>query len=273
MSSRTNREALIDGDVLVYRVAWACQHTQYDVYLKGDEEEGRLASFLNKTDFNAWMKDRDIEDFTITSKVVIDDLRNALHSVKLRVQNIIDKTKSTDVRIFLSGSNNFRNDIYPAYKAGRKPKPELYSPIREYLVRHYGAEVQDGVEADDALGIYQSPNSVICTNDKDLDMIPGWHYNFITDEEYFVDPAEAMFNFRCQLLAGDEVDNIYGIRGVGLKTAAKLLDGMSQVEMEELIAEKYSNQWGEGWEEVLELNEQLLWILRKPLDETNSSRE
>lgn len=65
--------------------------------------------------------------------------------------------------------------------------------------------------------------SVICTNDKDLTQIPGLHFNFVTANLFSNNPQEALRFFYMQLLQGDRVDNIPGIYGVGPVTAGKTL--------------------------------------------------
>lgn len=62
--------------------------------------------------------------------------------------------------------------------------------------------------------------TVICTKDKDLDMISGLHYNWTKDKEpYEVSEQQALKAFYSQLLTGDRVDNIQGIKGIGNKKA------------------------------------------------------
>lgn len=271
----SNRAALVDGDILVYRVAWACQHNEYDLYLTGEREIGVLASFSGKKALNEYIKVNGFEkeDFDIVHSVTIDSIPHALHTVKAMMQNIIDKTSATEVVVYLTGSTNFRFDVLPSYKAGRPPKPELYKVIREYLIDYWDAEVTEGIEADDALGIAQwssiqhDKETVICTNDKDLDCIPGWHYNFITDKGYYIDEAAADYNLDIQLLTGDGVDNISGIYGIGAVRANNLLTGKSTGERWILIGNKYKEFWEDNWEEVLECNTKLLKILREPLCE------
>src|SRR3972149_6921862 len=79
--------------------------------------------------------------------------------------------------IFVSGENNFRYDIYPEYKANRKgkPDPKWLQDCREYLVTHFKAEITDGYEADDAMGIantiFPQGSAVIATVDKDLQQV------------------------------------------------------------------------------------------------------
>lgn len=179
-----------------------------------------------------------------------------------KVDDIIDKitfyTDSEEYRVFLTGSNNFRKTIYPEYKAHRPTeKPFWLQTIREYLVKEYKAEVCDGQEADDALGINQTDQTIICTIDKDLLMIPGQHYNFVKDEFKTVTYLDGLKHFYMQCLQGDRSDNIKGIPGIGPKKAERILDGcISEYQMFKAVREAYGND-----EEFL-MNGRVLWIRR-----------
>ena len=129
---------------------------------------------------------------------------------------------------FLTGRNNFRKVLYPEYKANRKdkPKPKWLQSCRDYLQHRWYAEVVDGIEADDALGIRASHElgSIICSIDKDLLQIPGDHYNFVKDEYTYIGGRAADLNYWCQLLVGDTSDNVVGVRGIGPVKARKALE-------------------------------------------------
>jgi 5'-3' exonuclease len=184
------------------------------------------------------------------------------------MEELVMKPFVGDYKGFLTGSNNFRKDIAVTapYKGNRTAaKPKHYDLIREYLVKAWGCEVIEGQEADDAIGIaaYEFGDDdeafVIMSIDKDLDMIKGWHYNFIKDNKYFVDADEAIKHFYTQVLTGDRVDNIVGLKGIGPKKAEKILqDCVSELDMYNAVLEAYDN----NAERVLE-NARLLWIRRK----------
>ena len=191
------------------------------------------------------------------------------------MNSILDITKSETFRVFLSGANNFRHDIYPAYKANRKDmvSPRWRDLCKEYLVTQWGAEVTDGYEADDALGIHQDKNSTslqttICTIDKDLDMIPGLHYSWpivrgglIVREArlYKVSDIEGLRSFYRSILVGDRTDNIIGIEGIGKVRAAKMIDHLeTEEEMFDCVIELYNDDM-----ERLKVNGKCLWIMRE----------
>ena len=150
---------------------------------------------------------------------------------KVRLNQYIDeifhKSFCSDYRVFLTDSKgNFRVKVYPEYKANRvQERPKHYNALREYLINNEKAEVSWGQEADDLLGIEQTGNTIIASIDKDLDMVPGLHYNFVNDKHYSISNSVGKHKFWCQMLTGDATDNIPGIRGIGPKKAEKILNG------------------------------------------------
>src|SRR5512143_417281 len=154
----------------------------------------------------------------------------ALVEMDSKLDEITFNCGCSDSVIYLSGSNNFRQKIYPAYKANRKQeKPKHFNALRNYLIKVEQAQVAEGQEADDALGIAQHraerDTTIICSLDKDLLMVEGWHYNWRRDETVEVTKLEGLRNFYRQLLTGDTTDNIPGIYGVGSKKAEAMLAG------------------------------------------------
>jgi DNA polymerase-1 len=85
----------------------------------------------------------------------------------------------------------------------------------------------DFLEADDVMGVMatkEPDDHVIATIDKDLDQIPGRHFNWNKNKKYTVNSLKADRLFYTQIMAGDPTDNYYGIKGVGPVAAKKLLD-------------------------------------------------
>lgn len=171
--------------------------------------------------------------------------------------------------MWLTGKGNFRYAVYPEYKGNRRgairPKWEL--EVKDYLVSTWSANYSDGCEADDMLGVRQcelsvdDDNSVIVTIDKDLNMIPGGHYNFVKKEKFYVTPEEGIRFFYYQLLVGDPTDNLKGCKGIGKVKAERLLsDGASEEEWFDIVRDAYSN------DEEMTMNAQCLWIWRKMND-------
>jgi len=178
------------------------------------------------------------------------------------IQDILDVTNATSYNAYLTGSNNFRKVIYPEYKANRKdkPLPKHLNLLREHLVTEWKVQVTDGYEADDALGIDLThyPDAFVCSYDKDLDMLPGRHYNWYKNIIYDVSETEGLQSFYRSLLIGDRADNIIGVRGLGKVKAGKLIDPLTtEEEMLKLTRELYQD------DVRYKMNAQCLWILRK----------
>lgn len=216
------RLALIDADILVYRIGFASEN---------DAEHYALARMREF-----------IEDMLLFNGF-------------------------GDYELFLTGGGNYRNEVAVTaeYKGNRKAgKPVHYKALRQYLLDKWNAKLIEGQEADDEIGIRAYSMDVeeytICTIDKDLDMIRGQHYNFVKDIFYDITEEEAIFNFYKQILTGDKVDNIKGIKGIGDVKAKRILEKCTnEKEMYLAVLEAYEG----NSERVLE-NGQLLWIRREP---------
>ena len=159
-------------------------------------------------------------------------------SLSVFITQIIEATDADSYELHLTGSESFRKILAPWYKANRKgmPKPENLNAIKQQMVDEWGAEyAPSGFEADDTVAeeafrhIATEDEYVICSIDKDLDTIPGWHYRWPTHNKpealYFVTDYQARYNFWTQVLVGDSADGIKGIPWVGPKTAFTLLQG------------------------------------------------
>lgn len=235
--------------------------------------------------------DGDIYAFRPASSAENEDLGIAIWRMEEMIDNTLAETGADEFSIFLSGENNFRYDIYPEYKANRTaPKPRHLKDLKNYLFEKYNAQVSDGCEADDLLGIAQCAameqlqtcsvdkpyeySTIICSLDKDLRMIPGWHYSFEisgvsslgkkwvkSSERVMVEYLDGLRWFYTQCLTGDTADNIKGARGIGKVKAERILDGAGT---EEALFEATRDCFSSD-EEFL-MTGQCLWIFRKPND-------
>ena len=165
---------------------------------------------------------------------------------------------------YLTGSGNFRNDIARTapYKGNRTaPKPKHLQLIRDYLISAWDFQVSVGQEADDSIAIEhvaRDYESIIASIDKDFLQLKGKHWNFVKKEFTEVTEEEALLNFYLQVLTGDRVDNIIGLKGIGPVKAKQKLEGCeSAADMYSACVEAY----GGSEERVIE-NCQLLWLRR-----------
>ena len=204
-------------------------------------------------------------------------LEHALHTVRLTIEAALKNLGCTsdELRMYISGKTNFRDGIatIKGYKENRidKPKPRHGDKIREYLTERWDGIVSEDEEADDIVGyshyamyLRDPQSSVICSVDKDLDMIPGMHYNFVKDQSYYVSDEAAIRWFYMQLLMGDATDNIPGIPKVGPVKAGKLLAPFdNELDYYKVCREAYDEAYEDGLAALIE-NAQLLWIRRHP---------
>ena len=188
----------------------------------------------------------------------------ALARADQMIQDILADTGSDSYSVYLTGTDNFRREIAPSYKANRPDeRPAHWQAVREFLVTHHKAEICNGHEADDQLGIQQDKErgtTVICSIDKDLLQIPGKHYNFVKKTFQEVGIDEGLEHLYLQSLVGDRSDNIIGVAGIGPVKAAQALDGLLPEEWYDKCRELYND------DERFHLNMKLLYIWQKPND-------
>jgi 5'-3' exonuclease len=184
------------------------------------------------------------------------------------MRELIEATGVDSYRVFLTGANNFRREVDPEYKANRKGKPlPIYlNQCKEFLVTEWKAEVTDGIEADDALGINQTDETIIISLDKDLLMIPGKHYqwpisgpNWHKDAKFLeVSEFDGLKSFYISSLVGDKSDNIIGVAGIGPVKAER---AVSYCETEQQLFDTCRELYGD--DERYFRNLKLLWILQE----------
>ncbi|MEL6599492.1 MAG: DNA polymerase I [Pseudomonadota bacterium] len=152
--------------------------------------------------------------------------------------------------IFDHSSKTFRNDIYPDYKANRPPLPEELRPqipLTREATRAFNLACieQEGWEADDLIATYAveareaGARVTIISSDKDLMQLVGGGVEMVDGmkaQRIGIEEVEAKFGVGpekvvdVQALAGDSVDNVPGAPGIGIKTAALLIQEYGDVE-------------------------------------------
>jgi DNA polymerase-1 len=172
-------------------------------------------------------------------------------SVLLR---LLDQEQPEYLAVSFDTGKTFRDDIYPEYKATRDKMPDdlrlQIERIRE-VVSSFGIPIleADGFEADDVLGTVahqaaeEGVEVVILTGDRDLLQLAadrilirlsGQKLSEAVDygpaevrERYQLEPSQLV---DLKAMMGDSSDNIPGVKGVGEKTAVKLLDQYGTLE-------------------------------------------
>lgn len=179
---------------------------------------------------------------------------------------------------------NFRFEcaVTQPYKDRGNKKPYHFHNLIAYMLGNYKVKVVEGIEADDAICMDEG---VICTRDKDLRMVPGWHYGWEcgkqegfplseVDEIGYLDLRGNKLRgtgykfFSAQRLMGDRVDNIPGLYRYGpAKVYGLLAELQTKEELDAVIEAQYEKVLGEGYEKRLEEVSHLLWMLQEQTEE------
>jgi len=167
------------------------------------------------------------------------------------IQDLDDTDRPSHLAvIFDTKRQTFRNDIYKDYKAHRPPAPEELVPqfpiIREAVKAfNLPSLAMDGYEADDLIATYATQarakgwRVTIVSSDKDLmQLVDDETDMYDTMKNVRIDPAGVVEKFgvgpekvvEVQALAGDSADNVPGVPGIGLKTAALLINEYGDLE-------------------------------------------
>tara|TARA_R110002020_G_scaffold287099_1_gene502568 strand:+ start:16361 stop:17167 length:807 start_codon:yes stop_codon:yes gene_type:complete len=208
-----------------------------------------------------------------------------------RVRDIMAAVEADSCTLYLTGDDNFRVKVAVTkpYKGNRKAeKPFHYHNLKAYIQSHEHCVTVDGMEADDQMSIDQTDDTVICTRDKDLRMVPGWHYGWecgrqpefkktkVNDVGYVqITPNKkdikgtGLSFFYAQLLVGDKTDNIPGLEGCGPVAAWDALGtrSLTPAQMLDSVVHEYTALYGDRWKERLTEQAQLLWMVREVDDE------
>ena len=169
----------------------------------------------------------------------------AVYGFTQMILKLLEETDADAVAVvFDAGRETFRNEIYPDYKANRPPPPDDLIPqfalVRE-ATRAFNVPAVElaGFEADDLIATYArlaaeaGAEVTIVSADKDLMQLVGGKVSMMDPiktrrigpeevrERFGVTPEKVV---EVQALAGDSTDNVPGVPGIGVKTAAELIN-------------------------------------------------
>ena len=177
-------KALIDGDILLYRVGFGAENEEGSVAIsRMDELTHRIITTTNANDY----------------QIYLSDGRDSTFRYRL-------------------------NNSYKGNRKQPKPlhyqllKEYLIEQHKAIVAVNEEADDLMGIEQS------QTTDTIICSIDKDLLQIPGNHYNFVRDEFITITEEEGIHFFYLQLLMGDKADNIPGITGIGVAKATNILE-------------------------------------------------
>ena len=176
---------------------------------------------------------------------------NAVYGYCNMILNIYEKFKPEEIIVvFDTKKKTFRNDIYKDYKSNRIEPPEelipQFSIIRDATDALQIPRVEiDGYEADDIIATYtkkaekEGVSVTIVSSDKDLMQLVNKNtkmYDSMKNKYIGVKEVKEKFGVKpskvidVQALAGDSIDNIPGVSGIGIKTAAELINNFNNLE-------------------------------------------
>lgn len=176
---------------------------------------------------------------------------NALHGFSRMLGKLLGDIGARHIAVaFDTAAPTFRHELYSEYKANRGECPEDLKPQMPFfrdIVRAFGIACyeKEGFEADDIIGTLTSKFAssqqkvVIVSGDKDLTQLVNPNvevWDAMRDIHYDEDSVEKKFGVRPDqiidylALRGDSSDNIPGVKGIGEKTAVRLLQELGSVE-------------------------------------------
>jgi DNA polymerase-1 len=192
----TNKQLICDADMIVFRAAAAA------------EQEIRW-------DDDTWTLQTNMSD---AKSIVLQQMDAIMHDLN-----------TTNVVMVFSPSKNYRHDLCPTYKANRKDKrkPLGLKELRDWVTDTYPTTCAPNIEADDLIGILvtEAPeHRIAVSGDKDFGTLPVTWYNPLKKSINTATEEDADRFHLIQSLMGDTADGYAGLKGVGPKTAEKILD-------------------------------------------------
>lgn len=244
-----NLVPLIDGDILRYELGFACETGWREIVKREDgvppwEYVGRA--------------------FDKRMEAMCDEIG----------------TEQAPIYYFTTG-RTFRYDLAKTkpYKGTRKDnKPWHFDNLTTYLRHCLPSREITYIEADDALAIdhVNDENTILCSRDKDLRQVPGWFYSWEVGKQASFGPTKidkvgtielssnrkklrgsGLSFFYSQVLTGDTVDNIPGLKGCGPVAAFEMLYEKSSEDMFEIVRAAYDD------DEYLLEQSRLCWMTRR----------
>ncbi len=196
---------------------------------------------------------------------------NAVYGFTTMLMKMLNDTDADHIAvIFDKARKTFRNDIYPQYKAHRPPPDDDLIPQFELVreaTRAFNVSCIDmaGFEADDLIATYArlakeaGADVTIVSSDKDLMQLVGAKVTMMDAmKNKMIGPDQVVEKFgvgpdkviEIQALAGDSSDNIPGIPGIGVKTAALLISEYG--DLENLLAHAHEIKQNKRRENLIE---------------------
>ncbi len=231
----SKRIAIFDADVLAFRASAAAEQRKVEVT---HSPSNKTKVFKTRTEFKDYLKLNDFEfnpdDYVFRDIQIAEEVHIPMKVLKHQILNIQDELWADEIKLFISGQDNFRDSLpLPSKYKGQRTdsiKPLLLKSCRSYLKNYHGARTVNGHETDDAL-IYtgyeylkKGYEVIIVTNDKDANAYSGLMiYNYTEENPKVLEIPQLGFLridektkklkgqgflwYCAQMLIGDVVDN------------------------------------------------------------------
>lgn len=196
---KKKRIVIYDCDILIYRVAAACEERSITALHK---KSNKSKVFKNRTEMKDFLSAKDyvytLDDFEITDNQEINDSMNYRFILDNQIKTIYENLWQDETLFYVAGKGNFRDSLLlpTKYKGGRSSvmTPLLRNDCKDYLIRKHGAKVVNGHEVDDEIIIQgykyleKGYDTILVTVDKDSWASSGLRlYNYTVDNPVIED--------------------------------------------------------------------------------------
>lgn len=274
-------KCLLDADILSYEGAFAGEYV--------DEETGERVM----RDLDRVIERLDMQIRNIQEACGADEPPLLFFTGDEKLLKHVNRSRKRNGEEPLQFTPNFRYEVAVStpYKERKSEKPLHFDNVRAYLFGAYECRVCFGFEADDGMCFEQTQSNysdtIICTRDKDLRQCPGWHYGwecgnqpefgpFLVEGVGKIERTKQGIKgwgpkfFYSQMITGDTVDSIPGLKGAGPAAAIKALeDCETERQCYEAVRDLYQKKYGEEWLTMLKEQADLLWMIREVDEEGN----
>jgi hypothetical protein len=222
----------MDSDILRYEIGFACETAWKGMKFPNASKDNPLSAADKQ-----WLIDNP-PPFELAEEMLLN-----------RIAHIETVCEATEPSIyFFTGKTNFRNLIAKKqpYKVRNGLKPFHYYNLTAYMKGNYDCRQEEGLEADDLMAIYQKSRiedgtTIICTRDKDLRQVSGWHFGWELNNSpqfgpvYIEGYGSIALNekrelkgvgpkfFLAQCIMGDATDCVPGLEGKGAVAAFEVV--------------------------------------------------
>ncbi len=254
---------LIDGDIINYRIASACEGARWNY--RGTFFKSKVKANEATIQGGGSPEDLIYQPKPESKKVVVKTLDKYIESM-------VEPFLFYFPEFYIGSSGNFRHGVatIKKYKGNRVGivKPVHFQLVHDLLCEEYCATIaHERLETDDELARRHKKDgsTVLCSLDKDFLQLEGMNYNPNSRECKYISPLAALQYFYSQVLTGDTADNIPGLFGVGEKsTLIKKLWAMdSEHDLFTYCLDRYKDRFGSYAEQFMLENIKLLYLVRK----------